>query len=194
MFDFEPGMPITFERIASRCHPDDLAYLSDMHQKAQQAVDLEYEHRVVMPDGSIKYLHLIAHASHDEQGRLEYIGAAQDLTQRRLAEEALARGRQELANAAKITSLSVLTASIAHEVNQPLAGIVTNAGTCLRMLSGDSPNIEGARETARRTIRDGNRASDVISRLRSLFSKREIATEPLDLSEVAREVIAISLK
>ena len=193
MFGFEPGTPITFERIAARCHPDDLGYLPDMHHKAEYAADLEYEHRIVLPDGSIKYLHLIAHATHDEQGRLEYIGAAQDLTQRRLAEEALAKARQELANVTRITSLGVLTASIAHEVNQPLAGIITNASTCLRMLNGEPPNIEGARETVRRTIRDGNRASEVITRLRTLFSKKEIAAEPVDLSEVAREVIALSL-
>jgi len=85
-----------------------------------------------------------------------------------------------------------LTASIAHEVNQPLSGIITNAGTCLRMLDAAPPDIDGARETARRTIRDGNRAADVITRLRALFGKREFTLEPLDLNEAAREVIALS--
>ena len=94
---------------------------------------------------------------------------------------------------ARVTTLSALTASIAHEVNQPLSGIITNAGTCLRMLDADPPNIEGARETARRTIRDGNRASDVIIRLRALFSKKEFTLEWLDLNEATREVIALSL-
>src|SRR5262249_48930555 len=75
----------------------------------------------------------------------------------------------------------------------PLAGIITNAGTCLRMLNGDPPNIEGARETVRRTIRDGNRAADVIKRLRALYSKKEFTLEPVDLNEAAREVIALSL-
>jgi len=86
-----------------------------------------------------------------------------------------------------------LTASIAHEVNQPLSGILTNASTCLRMLNGDPPNVDGARETARRTIRDANRASDVITRLRTLFTKKEFAPELLDLNEATREVIALSL-
>jgi C4-dicarboxylate-specific signal transduction histidine kinase len=86
-----------------------------------------------------------------------------------------------------------LTASIAHEVNQPLSGIVTNASTCLRMLAADPPNVEGARETARRTIRDGNRASDVITRLRALFSKKDTTIESLDLNEATREVLALSL-
>src|SRR5262249_34502163 len=84
-----------------------------------------------------------------------------------------------------------LTASIAHEINQPLSGIMTNAGTCLRMLSADPPNVEGAIETARRTIRDGNRASDVITRLRTLYSKKDISFEPIDLNDAAREVISL---
>jgi len=126
-------------------------------------------------------------------GRLEYIGAVQDVTQRRMSDEALAKARSELTKVAGVTSLGVLTASIAHEVNQPLSGIITNASTCLRMLDADPPNLDGARETARRTIRDGNRASDVITRLRALFSKKEFALEPLDLNEATREVIALSL-
>jgi len=95
---------------------------------------------------------------------------------------------------ARVTTLGALTASIAHEVNQPLSGIITNASTCLRMLAADPPNIDGARETARRTIRDGNRASDVITRLRALFSKKNATTESVDLNEATREVIALSLR
>jgi C4-dicarboxylate-specific signal transduction histidine kinase len=90
-------------------------------------------------------------------------------------------------------SLGVLTASIAHEVNQPLSGIITNASTCVRMLDADPPNVGGARETARRTIRDGHRAADVIKRLRALFGKKDATTEPVDLNEAAREVVALSL-
>ena len=93
---------------------------------------------------------------------------------------------------ARVATLSTLTASIAHEVNQPLSGIITNAGTCLRMLDANPPNVDGARETARRTIRDGNRASEVVTRLRALFSKKEFTLEPLDLNEATREVMALS--
>jgi C4-dicarboxylate-specific signal transduction histidine kinase len=152
----------------------------------------EYEHRLLMPDNSIKYLHLVAHATRDKDGQLEYIGAVQDVTQRRLAEEALSKAQSELTHVARVTSLGVLTASIAHEVNQPLSGIITNASTCLRMLASDPPNVEGARETARRTIRDGKRASDVITRLRALFRKKDFAAEAVDLNETIREVLALS--
>ena len=155
--------------------------------------DFEYEHRLQMPDGSVKYLHMVAHGTRDQDGQLEYIGAIQDVTERRLSEEALSKVRSELAHVARVTSLGALTASIAHEVNQPLSGIITNASTCLRMLAADPPNVDGARETARRTIRDGNRASDVITRLRALFSKKDATTESVDLNEATREVIALSL-
>jgi C4-dicarboxylate-specific signal transduction histidine kinase len=107
------------------------------------------------------------------------------------AQEALRNTQAELAKMARVTTVSQLTASIAHEVNQPLTGVITNASTCLRMLDADPPDIEGARETARRMIRDGNRASEVITRLRALFSKRQVTTEPVDLNEAAREVIAL---
>jgi C4-dicarboxylate-specific signal transduction histidine kinase len=155
--------------------------------------DFEWRYRLVMPDGAIKYLHAVAHATRDQDGQLEYIAAVQDVTARRLADEALAKARSELAKVARVTSLGVLTASIAHEVNQPLSGIITNAGTCLRMLDADPPNVAGARETAKRTIRDGNRASDVITRLRALFSKEEFTLEALDVNEITREVIALSV-
>ena len=104
---------------------------------------------------------MIAHGIRDNDGRLEYIGAVQDVTQRQISEEALAKGaRSELQHVASVTSLATLTASIAHEVNQPLSGIVTNAGTCLRMLTLDPPNVDGARET-----RPGERFAMVTARL-----------------------------
>jgi PAS domain S-box-containing protein len=118
---------------------------------------------------------------------------SEDVMERRLAEEALNQTRSALAYMARVTTLSTLTASIAHEVNQPLSGIVTNASTCLRMLDANPPNVEGALETARRTIRDGNRASEVITRLRALFSKRTAAFELFDLNEAVKEVVALSV-
>lgn len=194
IFAFEPGATITLDLIGSRVHPEDLPVLSDMIDNGRRATsDLEYTYRILMPDGSIKHLHMVAHAHPDDDGRLEYIGAVQDITQRRMSEDALAKARSELANISRITSMGVLAASIAHEVNQPLSGIITNASTCLRMLSADHPNVDGARETARRTIRDGNRAADVITRLRALYTKKDLALEPMDLNEITREVTSLLL-
>ena len=115
-----------------------------------------------------------------------------DLSEQKQAERALDKARAQLTHVSRMMSLGVLTASIAHELNQPLSGIITNANTCLRMLGADPPDVDGARETARRTIRDGNRASEVIVRLRALFTRKESSTELVDLNEATREVIALS--
>ena len=155
--------------------------------------DFEWQYRLLMPNHSIKYMHALAQSTRDQNGQLEYIAAVQDVTARRLAEEARDKARSELTHVARVTSLGTLTASIAHELNQPLSGIVTNASTCMRMLAADPPNVEGARETARRTIRDGNRASEVITRLRTLFGKKEATNEPVDLNDATRDVLALSL-
>jgi PAS domain S-box-containing protein len=144
-------------------------------------------------DGTYRWHLQQAVVLRDADGKvLKFVGTTTDIDDQKRAEEALSRLRSELAHVARVTSLGALTASIAHEVNQPLTGIVTNSGTCLRMLSADPPNIDGAREAARRAIRDGNRASDVVSRLRALFGKKEVTVEPVDLNEAIREVIALS--
>jgi PAS domain S-box-containing protein len=194
IFEFDPQVTVTLELIGTRVYPEDLTLLQDMIERASSAAsDFQYEHRLLMPDHSIKYLHMIAHGTRNEDGELEYIGAVQDVTNRRLSEEALGKARSELAHVARVMSLGALTASIAHEVNQPLSGIITNANTCLRMLAADPPNVDGARETARRTIRDGDRAAAVITRLRALFGKKDATIESVDLNEATREVIALSL-
>ena len=195
IYEFEIGVPVTVELIRTRVHPEDVSLLEKMkmvHQAGGGANHFEWQYRLMMPDRSIKYLHAVAHATRDEDGQLEYIAAVQDVTARRLSEEALDKARAQLAHVARVTSLGVLTASIAHELNQPLSGIITNANTCLRMLAADPPDVDGARETARRTIRDGNRASEVIARLRALFTKKEPTPELVDLNDATREVIALS--
>ena len=194
IYGFAIGVPVTIELIRTRVHPEDSPLIEMMKRAGNGTSDFESQYRLVMPDHSIKYLHAVAHATRDQDGELEYIAAVQDVTAGRASEEALAKARSELARVARVTSLGMLTASIAHEVNQPLSGIITNAGTGLRMLDADPPNVEGARETVRRTIRDGNRASDVITRLRALFTKEgEFTLESLDLNEVTREVMALCL-
>jgi PAS domain S-box-containing protein len=195
IYELEVGAPVTLELIRTRVHPEDLSLLEKMKLVDQARTGgnrFEWQYRLLMPDLSIKYLHAVAHAIQDEDGQLEYIAAVQDVTARRLSEEALDKARAQLTHVARVMSLGALTASIAHELNQPLSGIITNASTSLRMLAADSPDVEGARETARRTIRDGNRASEIIARLRALFIKKETTTELVDLNEATREVIALS--
>jgi PAS domain S-box-containing protein len=190
---FELDAPVTPARIRTRVHPEDVSLFEKMVEQARNTgSDFEWQYRLMMPDGSIKYVHAVAQAIRDQDGQLEYIAAVQDVTARRLTEEARDKARSELAHMARVMSLGTLTASIAHELNQPLSGIVTNASTCMRMLAADPPNVNGASETARRLIRDGNRAADVIARLRALFTKKEPTQELVDLNEATREVIALS--
>ncbi len=155
-----------------------------------------FTYRTVQADGSIAYLAVSGKPVFDAKGGFQgYRGVASDVTaavRADQAEKALRQTQAELAHVTRVTSLGALTASIAHEVNQPLSGIITNAGTCLRMLANDPPNIDGARETARRTLRDGNRASEVITRLRTLFSKKDAVLDAVDLNEATREVVAMS--
>ncbi|HTD23902.1 MAG TPA: ATP-binding protein, partial [Terriglobales bacterium] len=194
IFELDPDVPVTLEQIGSRVHPEDISLLSEKMDLARRNInDHDYGIRLRMPGGRVKYLRTKSYGIRHKDGRLEHIGAIQDVTEHQLAEEALSKLRSELTHMARVTSLGALTASIAHEVNQPLSGIVTNASTCLRMLTLDPPNVDGARETARRTIRDANRASDVITRLRALFSKKDTIAERVDLNDATREVTALSL-
>jgi PAS domain S-box-containing protein len=190
IFEIDRDAQVTFELIGTRIHPEDLSIFQEhIERSRRERSDVQLEFRLRMPDGAVKYIHVAAHI----RGGHEYIGAVQDVTERRSSEEALGKARSDLAHVARVTSLGVLTASIAHEVNQPLSGIVTNASTCLRMLAADPPNVDGARETARRTIRDGNRASEVITRLRALYGNKDLMIESMDLNDATREVVALSL-
>jgi len=194
IYELETGVPVTSELIRTRVHPDDLTLYEKMIGQARNGShDFEWQYRLLMPDHSIKYLQAVAHATRDQTGELEYIAVVQDVTARHLSEEAVDKARTDLAHVARVMSLGSLTASIAHELNQPLFGIVANASTCQRMLAAESPNIEGALATARRTIRDANRASEMIRRLRALYTRKEITIEPVNLNEAVEEVIALSL-
>jgi PAS domain S-box-containing protein len=195
IYEFDHNAPVTLQQIGSRVHPEDMPLLSEKIAQARvgNSTDLNYEIRLLMQDDSIKYPRTLTHVIPGRDGRLEIIGVVQDITERRLSEEALDKVRSELARMTRVASLEALSASIAHEVNQPLSGIVTNASTCLRMLAADPPNIQGALETAGRMIRDGNRASEVITQLRSLFTNNGAVTEQVNLNEATREVMALSL-
>ncbi len=193
IFEFAPGSKITVERVREVILPDDLPSFDAGFARSLGGEEFDLVFRIATAGGGTKHVRALAHLVERVAGRPLFIGAIQDVTESRVAEEALNRARSELAHVARVATLSTLTASIAHEVNQPLSGIVTNAGTCLRMLDAVPPNIDGARETARRTIRDGHRAADVITRLRALFGKREFTREPLDLNDAVGEVVALSL-
>jgi PAS domain S-box-containing protein len=193
IFEFEDGIEVTSARIAERVHPDDVLLLNQKRATVIEGGDNpEYEIRLQMPDGRVKYVRVFGRAIKRSDGVVEVIGAIQDVTAQRHAEDSLNKVRSDLAHVTRVMSLGTLAASIAHEVNQPLSGIITNANTCLRMLATEPPDVAGALATARRTIRDGHRASEVVTRLRALFRKTEFAAVAVDIHRATREVIALS--
>ncbi|MDP9811506.1 signal transduction histidine kinase [Rhizobium tibeticum] len=192
IFEFEPGSPTTLERIASRIHPDDLPLLEEKIQAARDGLDnSEYQIRLLFENGAIKHVRGISRIVEHKEGRIECIGATQDVTLRQLAEDARDKGRSDLFHVTRSMSLGEMAASIAHEVNQPLSGIMTNTNTCLRLLSADPPNLPVALKAVQRTLRDSQRAADVIARLRALFKKTATVCEPLDLNAAAKQVLAL---
>jgi PAS domain S-box-containing protein len=176
-------------------HPDDVERLNQQRREAlSHPVPFELEQRVRDKDGRYRWFLIRYTPLVDRHGRAErWYTAAFDIEDRKRVEAQVEQVRSELAHVSRVTTLGALTASIAHEVNQPLAGIITNAATCLRMLNAEPPNIDGARTTTQRTLRDGNRASEVIRRLRALYSHKEPKYEPVDLNDATREVIALSM-
>jgi PAS domain S-box-containing protein len=139
IFEFETESKVTVQRIRDIIHPDDLPSFDSVIARGMSGVNVDFAFRIVTARGAVKHVRGIAHVVEQVEGRPMFVGALQDVTESMVAEEALNKARSELAHVSRITTVSALTASIAHEVNQPLAAIITNASTCLRMLNRDPP-------------------------------------------------------
>jgi PAS domain S-box-containing protein len=174
-------------------HPDDILRMTGYWETMIGAGKPgEMEARLRHFDGAYRWFLFRADPMRDPSGAIiKWYGTNTDIHDWKQSQEELRAAQAELSRMMRVMAMGQLTASIAHEVSQPISGIIMNASTCLRMLNGEPPNLEGARETVRRTIRDGNRATDVITRLRSLFSKKQSNVEAVDLNEAAREVLAL---
>jgi PAS domain S-box-containing protein len=184
------------QRITDLITPDDLQeeVESFMHRMAQGEIFAVETVRMHKNGTRVPVLITCVPVSSNGSGNAGYV-LYRDITETQRLRDEQRRNHElqlELAHAQRVATLGQLSASIAHEINQPLTGVITNCGTCLRMLTSDPPNLAGAQEVVRRTLRDGNRASDVIARLRALFDKKESEIESVDLNEATREVIALS--
>jgi PAS domain S-box-containing protein len=191
-FDPELGMP-AWEQLLGRIHPDDRAkWERTLDRAIREKSEYQVEFRILLPDGTVKYVHAVGHPVFNAAGDLvEFVGSSMDITERKRAEEALRRAQADLAHGSRVTTMGELTASLAHEVNQPIAAAVTDANTCLRWLTRDHPDVEEARAAAVRIVKDGSRAADIISRIRLLFKKGTPEREPVDVNEVVREMIVL---
>lgn len=191
ILEYERCVQASLRPAIARIHPGDRNRVRALLEDSMAgAKDFDSEHRLLMPDGRVKHVHSTGRTV--IAGNVDFVGAVCDVTERVHAEEALRQVRADLAHVLRVAKLNAMTASIAHEVSQPLSGILANANTCLRMLGADPPKVAGAIETARRTVRDADRASEVLRSLRAMFSTRAPAMEMVDLNDSAREVIALS--
>lgn len=195
IFGYDPVTQPTVELVLQRCHPADRDLVREaVHRASAEGVEMDYEHRLQMPDGSIKHVRVVGRSKTEEWGETQFVGAVTDITERKRAEEALRQTQATLAHVTRVTTLGEITASIAHEVNQPLAGAITNSSTCLLWLERDPPDVEEAREAASRSVKDATRAADIIRRIRMLFKKGSLQREPVDVNEVIREMIVLLAK
>jgi PAS domain S-box-containing protein len=194
-FDPEKGPP-AFEERLQRTHPEDRAKWQGTIERAiTEKSDYELEFRILLPGGTVKYIHTVGHPVLNASGDLvQFMGSATDITERKRAEEERERLRQaqaDLARVNRVTTMGELTASLAHEVNQPIAAALTNANTCLRWLTRDHPDLNEAREAASRIVKDATRAADIISRVRLFYKKGAPQRELVDVNEVIREMIIL---
>jgi PAS domain S-box-containing protein len=187
-FDPEEGMS-AWEKRLQRLHPEDRAkWRRAVDRAISEKSDYEVEVRVLLPGGTVKYIHTVGHPVLNASGDVvQFVGTSMDISASKRAEEAQA----DLAHVSRVTTMGELTASLAHEVKQPIAAAATNASTCLRWLEGDTPNIEEARAAAMRIVKDAKRAGEIISRIGLFFKKGMSERELIDVNEVIREMIVI---
>jgi PAS domain S-box-containing protein len=193
--DPQQGIPDS-EYTAGIIHPEDRDRVDQLRKKAmREKVDFAADYRIVFPDGTLKHLHLIGHPVFDEAGEVhEYVGTVVDITERKRAEDERERLRQlqsDLARINRVTTMGELTASVAHEIKQPISAAVMDAGTCVEWLARDRPDVEEARHAASRIVQDVTRASQIIDRIRLLFKKGEPQRELIDVNQVIREMIVL---
>jgi PAS domain S-box-containing protein len=187
-FDPAEGMP-AWEKRLQRVHPEDRAKWQGAIDRAiGEKSDYEMEFRILLPDGTVKYTRSIGHPVLNASGDLvQFVGISMDISASKRAEQAQA----ELARVSRATTMGELTASLAHEVNQPIAAAVTDANTCLRWLMRDRPDLEEARAAASRIVKDATRAAEIITRIRLLFKKGVPERELIDINEVIEEMIVL---
>jgi PAS domain S-box-containing protein len=194
-FKPQDGLP-GFETFLQHVHPDDQGRVRETAERAgREKVDYEVDYRIVHPGGDVRDIHTVGHPVLSPSGDVvEFVGTVMDVTERRQAEKERERLRQvqaDLAHINRATTMGELTASLAHEINQPIAAAVTDARTCLRWLAREQPSIGEARESAARMVKAVTRASEIISRLRQLFKKGAPQTSVVDVGEVIQEMVVL---
>ena len=192
IFGLDETVKPTLDLILQRVHPDDRELvLQEIDRAARGEPDHDYDYRLLMPNGVIKHLTVRTHRAKYTSGEEELVGALMDVTATKEAQEALHTAQADLARVARVTALGQMSASIAHEVNQPLASIATTAVAGLRWLTREVPEIDEARACVSHIVEEANRAADVIRSVRDLARRTDPELIPLDINEVIDEAVAL---
>jgi signal transduction histidine kinase len=193
IFGLDPDVTTpSYAAFVDRIHPEDRVGVEEILERAaRDGSDFQCDFRIVTPDGATKYVHSLGHLGANTANNAEFVGTVMDVTERRLAEEALRSALADLERASRLSTMGQLTASIAHEINQPLAAIVTNADACLRWLEAQRLDLEEARQAAARIAKNGHRAADIVKSIRALTRKSPPEMVMLDINELIREVIVL---
>jgi PAS domain S-box-containing protein len=192
IFEFDPATRITVGRLRDVIHPDDLSAFESVIARGMTGVDVNFAFRIVTPRGGVKHVRGVAHVIGQNAGHPLFVGALQDVTESKVAQEALDKARSELAHVTRVTTLGELTASIAHEVKQPIAAAVTSAQTALRWLEAQPPELGEVREALARIVRAGKRAGDVVGRIRALVTKSPPRKDSVEINAAIREVVELT--
>jgi PAS domain S-box-containing protein len=188
IFELDPATKLTLQMIRDMVHPEDLPSFDAVIARGMAGTDVDFVFRIVTSRGAVKHVRGIARVTEQIAGRPLFIGALQDVTEGKVAEEALNKARSELAHMARITTLSALTASIAHEVNQPLTAIVADGTASLNWLAAAPPDLDRVRDAHDAIVMDGHRAADVIQRIRQLATKSAPRKDRLDVNGAVCDV------
>jgi len=183
----------TLDLIFQRTHPSDVDALRQLFDRARSnAADWTMERRLLMPDGLIKHVRVVAHATKDELEEVEFVGTIMDVTQSKQAEEALHKAQAELQRSARLTTMGELAATIAHELKQPLSAMILRAGSGLRRLDRAQPDVDKAKAELEEIAADGHRAGRIIESIRASFKKGTQARTALDVNELIVETLAFA--
>ena len=192
IFEYDLAVQPNIELVRQRMHPEDIRVLEEMLARVSgSTIDFDVEHRLLFPDGRIKHLRVLAHATSGQPNNRLLIGAVMDVTRAKQAEEQLRHAQSDLERVSRVTALGELSASIAHEVGQPLSAIVTNGEACLRWLHRQPPNMEEIEGCVTQMTDEGNRAAQIVQRVRTLMKGAPPDRVPIAINDVVEEAIAL---
>jgi PAS domain S-box-containing protein len=189
---YEPSTTPSIQLMLDHIHPEDAGSVRHAIDRASgDRSECDIEFRLLLPAGAIKHIHAVARAMEGMTDKAQFVGALMDVTAARRAESRLHEAHAQMAHVARVTSLGALSASIAHEVNQPLAAIVSHGEASLRWLNRDDPRLDEVESSIRHVIANGKRASEVVQRVRGLTGKTERHKSALHLNHLIEEVVPL---